>query len=175
MKKANRNILLTVLLAHALSAFAEGNITVEAENGNITSPFVGTNGCLVQALSTNLAAGGRAVYDVTISQPGEYVILATVSSPEHASSLAVNIDAEPTTPRMVWDIPASQEFTNRTVTWRGDRTATNASPSRQVFHLGLGLHQVIFQVADVAGARLDRFALARIPSPPGNLRVVVTP
>ena len=86
-------------------------------------------------MGTNPAANGRAQYDITISQPGGYVILATVSSPEQASSLAVNIDAEPTAPTMIWDIPASQEFTNRTVTWRGDGTATNAVLRRKVFNL----------------------------------------
>jgi len=121
-----------VLTATALSAFAQGNITIEAENGSITPPFVVTNGCVVQVLATNLVDGGRAVYDVSISQPGDYVILALVSSPERASSLAVNIDAETKSPQMLWDVPISQESTNRTVTWRGDEAATRAGPRRKV-------------------------------------------
>ena len=77
MKMARRNILLTLLMAPTLSAFAQGNLAIEAETGSITPPFVVTNGCLVQVLATNLVDDGRAVYDVTISQPGDYVILAT--------------------------------------------------------------------------------------------------
>jgi hypothetical protein len=175
MKKASFNFLIAAVFVRALSALAQGNVALEAETGLITPPFVVTNGYVVQAVGTNLAASGRATYDITISQPGGYVILATVSSPEHASSLAINIDAEPTAPTMIWDIPASQEFTNRTVTWRGDGTTTNAVPRRTVFNLTPGPHQIIIHGGDAGGARLDRFTVARIPAPPGNLRIVASP
>jgi hypothetical protein len=175
MKKACFQVLLAAMIALPLAAFAQGNIAVEAEAGLITPPFVVTNGYVLQPVGTNLAASGLAVYGVTVSQPGGYVILATVSSPERVSSLAINIDAEPTSPTMIWDIPASQEFTNRTVTWRGDGAATNAMPRRQVFNLTPGSHQIIIRGGNDGGARLDRFSIARIPAPPGNLRVVATP
>ncbi len=175
MKKASIYLLIAAVIALPLAAFAQGNVAIEAEAGLLTPPFSVTNGYVFQAMGTNLAASGRAAYDIAISQSGSYVILATVSSPEHASSLAVNIDAEPTAPTMIWDIPASQEFTNRTVTWRGEGTSTNAVPRRKVFNLTPGTHQIIIRGGDDAGARLDRFSLARIPAPPGNLRVVATP
>jgi hypothetical protein len=175
MKEASLQVLLAAMIALPLAAFAQGNIAVEAEAGLITPPFVVTNGYVLQPVGTNLATSGHAVYGVTISQPGGYVILATVSSPERASSLAINIDAEPTAPAMIWEISASQEFTNRIVTWRGDETATNAAPRRRVFDLTPGSHQIIIRGGDDGGARLDRFSLARIPAPPGNLRVVTTP
>ncbi len=175
MKKASIYLLIAAVIALPLSAFAQGNVAIEAEAGLLTPPFSVTNGYVFQAAGTNLAASGRAQYDITISQPGGYVILATVNSPEHASSLAVNIDAEPTAPTMIWDIPASLEFTNRTVTWRSDGTATNAMPHRKVFNLTPGTHQVIIRGGDAGGARLDRFSIARIPAPPGNLRVIATP
>lgn len=175
MGKNSCSLLLAVMIALPLSLFAQGNVAIEAEAGLITLPFVVTNGYIFQAMGTNLAASGRAQYDITISQSGGYVIVATVSSPDHASSLAINIDAEPTAPTMIWDIPASQEFTNRTVTWRGDGTTTNTVPRRKAFNLMPGTHQVIIRGGDDAGARLDRFSIARIPAPPGNLRVVATP
>jgi hypothetical protein len=168
------SLLLAILIALPLSSFAQSHVAIEAEAGLITTPFVVTNGYVLQAMGTNLAENGRAVYAITISQPGGYVILAAVSSPDHASSLVVNIDGEPVAPTMIWDIPASQEFTNRTVTWRGDGAATNALPRRKVFDLSPGPHQVIIRGA-AAGARLDRFSVARIPAPPGSLRVVATP
>lgn len=175
MKKASLHFLLAAVVTLPLAAFPQGNVTVEAEAGLITPPFVVTNGYVFQTVGTNPAANGRAQYDFTISQPGGYVILAAVSSPGHTSSLAINIDAEPTAPTMIWEIPASREFTNRTVTWRGDGTSTNTVPRRQVFNLSPGTHQVIIRSGDDAGARLDRFSIARIPAPPGNLRVVATP
>jgi hypothetical protein len=175
MKKASLHVLLAAVIALPLTAFPQGNVTVEAEAGLITPPFIATNGCILQAVGTNLAASGRATYAITIAQPGDYVIQATVSSPERASSIAINIDAEPASPTMIWDIPASQEFTNRTVTWRGDGAATNLVPRRQVFNLTPGPHQLIIRGGDAAGARIDRLSIARIPAPPGNLRVVATP
>jgi hypothetical protein len=175
MKKAGFHVLLAAVMALPLTGFPQGNVTVEAEAGLITPPFIVTNGYVFQAVGTNLAARGRAVYDITVSQPGSYVILATISSPEHASSLAVNIGAEPTAPTMIWDIPASQGFTNRTVTWRGDGATTNTLPRRKVFNLSPGPHQIIFRGGDPVGARLDRFSVARIPAPPGNLRIVTPP
>jgi hypothetical protein len=175
MKKASFHFLLAAVIALPLAAFPQGNVTVEAETGLITPPFFVTNGYVFQAVGTNLAASGRAQYDFTIAQPGGYVILATVSSPERASSLAINIDAEPTAPTMIWDIPASQEFTNRTMAWRGDGAATNAVPRRKVFDLTPGPHSIIIRGGDDAGARLDRFSIVRLPAPPGNLRVVASP
>jgi hypothetical protein len=175
MGKNSFSLLLAVMIALPLSLFAQGNVAIEAEAGLITPPFIVTNGYVFQAVGTNLAASGRAQYAITISQPGGYVILATVSSPEHASSLAVNIDAEPTAPTMIWNIPLGQEFTNRTVTWQGEGAATNALPRRKVFDLSPGPHQIIIRGGDDAGVRLDRFSIARIPAPPGNLRIVATP
>ena len=171
-------VILTSLagvIALPLPAFAQGSAAIEAETGNITSPFILTNGYVFQPWGTNLAHGGGAKYDITISQAGRYAILAFVSSPDHASSLAVNIDAEPTAPTMIWDIPASQEFANRIVSWRGDGTSTNAAPCRKVFNLSLGPHQIIIRGGADGGARLDRFSIVRIPAPPGGLRVVATP
>ena len=174
MRGTSLGLLTAVVIALPLSVFAQGKVAIEAETGLITPPFIVTNGYVFQAVATNLPASGRAQYDFTISQPGGYVILATVSSPDHASSLAVNLDSEPTAPTMIWDIPASQEFTNRTVTWRGEGTSTNALLRRKVFNLTPGTHQIIIRGGDT-GARLDRFSVARIPAPPSSLRIVATP
>ncbi len=175
MKKSSRHILLAAVIMLPLTAFPQGNVTIEAEAGVITPPFIVTNGGIFQAVGTNLTASGRAQYDFTLLQPGGYVIQAMVNSPERASSIAINIDAEPTSPTMIWNIPPSQEFTNRTVTWRGDGAATNLVPRRQVFNLTPGPHQLIIRGGDTAGVRIDRLSIVRIPAPPGNLRVITTP
>lgn len=177
MLKACPMSMIAALLALPLAALAQGQVSVEAEAGLITAPFAVTNGCLCQMWGTNFTQGGRAEYVINLVEPGDYVILATVSSPERVGSLGVNIDAEPTAPGMIWDIPVSQDFTNRTVTWR-EVASTNSPPHRKVFRLSAGPHQLILRAGEEAGVRLDRISLARIPSPPlppGNLRVVTTP
>jgi len=175
MKRASSITLAAGLFALPLALCAQGNLTIEAGEGLVTLPLVVTNGCLAQTCVTNFSQGGRAAYSVTISQPGNYVLLVTVSSPEHASSLAVNVDAEPTSPDMVWDVPVSQEFTNRIVTWRLQNASPDASPQRSVFSLAPGSHQVIFRGGDGAVPRLARFSVVRIPAAPGGLRVLAGP
>lgn len=175
MKSVSLHVIISALITLSFSAWAQGNVAIEAEAGLITPPFSVTNGYVFQTAGTNLASSGRAVYDIAISQPGGYVIVVTVSSPDHASSLAVNVDAEPTGPTMIWDIPTSQAFTNRIVTWRGSESSTAKVPGQKVFNLTPGSHQIIMRGGDDAGTRIDRFSIARIPAPPGNFRIVATP
>lgn len=176
MNDPSRNILITALMALSLSAFAQVNVPFEAEAGLIAPPFIATNGYVVQPLETNFANSGRAQFDIIISQAGSYVIRANVSSPDHPSSVYVNIDAEPTAPNMIWDIPLSLEFTNRTVTWRSDGTPTDNGCCPKVFNLTSGSHQLIIR-GGVAGARLDRFSIVPFTRPPApiKLRIVPTP
>ena len=94
MKKAGFQMLVAAVITLPLSTFAQVNVAIEVATGVIASPLIATQSCVIQAVGTNVPLSGRAAYDITISQPGGHVIVATVSSPEHASSLAINIDAD---------------------------------------------------------------------------------
>src|SRR5439155_20474166 len=79
-------------------------LAFEAEGGDISSPFVVTNGAIVQNVETTLANSGRAAYGFTLVKAGNYLVTAILSAPNTGSdSLFVNIDAEPIDPTMVWD------------------------------------------------------------------------
>src|SRR5206468_10135999 len=62
---------------------------------------------------------------------------------DSANSLYVNIDAEPTDPTMIWDVPISTATTAQTVSWRGSGTFDHNEFAPKVFSLGAGTHQLI--------------------------------
>jgi len=119
-------------------------LSFAASAGTITAPFTVVNGVVSQAVETGVTTGGRAVYNVTITVPGDYMISTVVNAPsESANSFYVNIDGEPTDPTMIWDIPVTTGFTNRLVSWRGKGNSSNSQYVPIVFTLSAGTHQVI--------------------------------
>jgi len=66
--------------------------------------------------------------------------------------LFLNIDAQPTDPTMIWDIPLTTGFTSKTVSWRGNGVVSSTSPSGltaqfapKVFNLSAGVHRLIIR------------------------------
>jgi hypothetical protein len=61
------------------------------------------------------------------------------------NSLYVNIDAQPTDPLMIWDIPVCSALTKATVSWRGNGSGDPASSQYvpKVFTLAAGTHRLI--------------------------------
>jgi len=111
-----------------------------ATSGAISAPFIVDNGVIYQTTQTGATDGGRAVYDFTIVNPGDYIVVASVNAPDQsADSLYVNIDAEPVDPTTIWDIPTTAGFASRTATWR----STGSTP--KVFTLTAGTHQLIIR------------------------------
>ena len=156
-------------------------LTFDSTSGTITSPFVANgSGYISQPDETGLTGSGRAVYVVNIPSAGDYTISANVNAPhEGANSLFINIDAEPTDPAMIWDIPLTTGFQDRTVSWRGNGTFSSAQYTTKVFSLSAGTHQLIVRGREM-GTQLRRITLAPAtsspppapPSSPSNLRVV---
>jgi hypothetical protein len=110
-----------------------------SDSGNITAPFIASNGIVWQTVQTAATNGGRAAYNFSIAFAGPYTVSALVNAPNSsANSFYVNIDTEPADPQNLWDIPVTTGFTNRTVSW-----STSGSP--QVFNLAAGNHQLIIR------------------------------
>jgi hypothetical protein len=150
-------------------------LTLEAELGVISAPFVATNGYIVQSTQTGVTNGGRATFSITITNAGSYVIQALVNAPgDGANSFYLNIDTEPQDPSMIWQIPITSGFENRIVNWQGSGTFDNPQFVPKVFNLTGGLHQVIIRGRE-ANTQLDRFSLLRVPQPPQNLRIPPAP
>jgi hypothetical protein len=155
----------------------------QSSSGVITAPFVTNSGGYVsQSIQTSVNSGGSAVYAFVITNAGNYTVSANVNAPgDGANSFYVNIDAQPTDPTMIWDIPVTSGFTNQTVSWRGNGTDTTAQYAPEVFNLTAGVHQLII-VGREAGAQLGQITIAPYsdsrpspPAPPGNLQIVPSP
>jgi parallel beta helix pectate lyase-like protein len=152
------------------------SLSFEAEAGQIVSPFTISGGAVSQATNTtNPALGGAARYRFNITQPGDYVIKATVDAPNvSADSLFINIDGEPTDPTMIWDIGATTGLEERVMSWRGGGTFDSPEFKPKRFALATGEHTLTIRGRE-ADARIDRITIeaAAAPQPPavpGNFR-----
>jgi hypothetical protein len=147
--------------------------------GATTAPFTVTpNNTISQTTETvDPSQGGRASYYFNVPSAGNYTVSANVLAPsDSANSLFVNIDGEPTSPTMVWDIPVYAGFTNQLVSWRG----TGPTPiSPQVWTLTAGIHQLIIRGRE-AGVEFGLITIAPFsgsitkPPAPTNLRTVAS-
>ena len=140
-------------------------LTFAADSGTISAPFVATNGTVFQSVTTDVTNGGLAVYSFDVVNAGNYLVSAMVNAPSDGeNSLYVNIDAEPTDPLMIWDIPVTTGLTSRTVSWRGNGTSDPASAqySPKVFTLSAGTHQLIIR-GRAADTTLGNISIAATP------------
>jgi hypothetical protein len=123
---------------------AQVAITLPLEAATVSAPLVFTNGYISQPEQTELADGGKAIFNFTITNAGNYVIQAVVSAPaEDANSFYVNVDAQPEDPMMIWDIDVTNGFEERTVSWRGNGTPESDEFVPKRFKLSAGAHKLI--------------------------------
>lgn len=116
-------------------------IIIEAESGTVISPFIKTSTYISQSSETSISTAGKATYTFTIAESGNYLVNLLVNAPdEGANSLFVNIDATPTDPVSIFDIPTASTFQNRTVNWRGNGTYLASQFIPKVFTLSAGTH-----------------------------------
>jgi len=117
----------------------------EAEDGIIEPPFIIENGYIYQSIYTdeNPYSGGKASYIFNIDSTGDYKINTIVNAKDLSSnSFFINIDEEPTT-YMIWDIPITDGFEERTVSWRGSGTYEDNEFDPKIFTLSSGEHELI--------------------------------
>jgi hypothetical protein len=135
-----------------------------ASSGVLTVPFVALNGIVSQNLLTSLVGSGEGVYTFTIDVPGNYAVSATLNAPSDGeNSLYVNVDAEPTDPYMIWDIPVTSGFTNVNAAWRGNGTSTQSQFSPKLFYLTAGDHQLYVRGRE-PNTQLQSFSIAPVTS-----------
>jgi hypothetical protein len=176
MKQAGRFLTGVLGLMLPWLCLAQSNLTFQADSGVVTGPFVVTNGCIFQTVSTELSTAGSASYTFTITKPGRYAIQALVDAPKDcANSFYVNLDGEPQDPAMIWNVPSTPSgLENRFVSWRGNGTADHPQFSPRVFTLSSGEHKLIIR-GKAARTKLARICIMPLPQPPGNLRVSLNP
>jgi hypothetical protein len=133
-------------------------VVLAVASAAISAPFTVNNTMISQPIQTTVLTGGRAAYNFTNFFPGNYVVTADVKAPNSsANSFFVNIDAEPTDPMMIWNLPVSTLITNQTVTWQG---ISDSVPN--VFFLSAGTHQLIVRGRE-ANAQLGTITITPAP------------
>lgn len=141
-------------------------LTFGADSGMFALPFIASNGLLSQPVATSLADGGKAVYSFEIIKAGHYLVSAVVrATSQSQNSFYANIDAEPTDPLMIWDIPVAASQSSRTVSWRGNGNGDPESSQfiPRVFRLAAGTHQLVIRGRE-ANTRLGTITIAAAPT-----------
>lgn len=149
--------------------------------GLVVAPFAVSGGYVSQsALTTGdptTSGAGRAVYGFMVTNTATVLVSASINAPdEGANSLYFNIDAEPTDPGMIWDIPVTSGFQQQSGAWRGtgDPAASEFVP--KTFILSPGPHKLVFRGRE-PGVQIGGIEISLVstrPSPPTNLRIVQT-
>jgi len=139
-----------------------GGLWWEAENCQLSGPFAIANGAISQPVQTvDPLKGGRAVYKFNLAAAGNYVVKALVSAPNTAAnSLFVNIDGEPASPGMAWDIPVTTGSQERLASWRGTGTVDANQYAPKVFALAAGPHTLIV-VGREANVLIDKIGVEK--------------
>lgn len=125
-------------------AAAAATPAIPASAAKITAPLKLEDGAIGQPAQTELAEGGKAVFEFTLAKGGTFVIHAVVKAvAEDANSFYLNIDADPEDPKMIWDIDVTSGFEERIVSWRGNGDADNDEFKPKKFELKAGAHKLI--------------------------------
>ncbi|HEY5233520.1 MAG TPA: hypothetical protein VIK35_08315 [Verrucomicrobiae bacterium] len=159
MKQFSAIILACALTIPALAQEAKTNAVAAAgiqppgqlflaSAAVVTAPIVLTNDYFYLASAASdmaeVADGGKAVFNFTITNAGDYVVETLVNADdESTNSFFVNMDAQPTEPDMIWDIDVTSGFEKRIVNWRGsgDSGTDEFAPKR--FKLEPGAHTLV--------------------------------
>ncbi|NMC35485.1 hypothetical protein GYA49_00400 [Candidatus Beckwithbacteria bacterium] len=133
-------------------------------SSSVEVPFVAVNDYVYQTNNTNqIKAGGKAEIMVFAPEDGYYQILALVkASSESSNSFYINIDHEPESDYMLWDIPVTgNTFANRYVSWRGDGDWQNSEFNPKIFGLAKGCHSLTIRGRE-ANTLLDKIWLEKV-------------
>jgi hypothetical protein len=148
-------------------------LSFAANAGTIISPFVinADNSVSQSTESLDPTTAGEAIYGFSIPGAGSYSVSMTVLAPD-GNSLFVNMDAEPTSPDMIWDFANTTSFTTLPVTWR-----LTGGINPQVWSLAAGAHELIVRGRE-AGVSISNITIspsgAAKPAAPPNFRITST-
>lgn len=140
--------------------------TFEAENCTVRSPFQVGGGAVYQSTSTyDLGSAGQMRCYINVVSGGEYQFKLRVRADDYSSdSVFLSVDAAPTLPHSIFDVPLTTGFEWRTVTLRGnasDPAAPEFTP--YVMNLTPGVHTIVIYGRE-ASTLIDKISYE--PAPP---------
>jgi len=139
--------------------------TFLASEAVLTAPLVFTNDYFsLASAQAELPDGGKAVFNFTITNAGDYEIETLVNAPDGSTnSFFMNIDAPPTDPDMIWDIQLTTGYEKRLVNWRGNGDSDTDQFTPKSFKLEPGAHTLVL-VGREPDVRLKSVTI--FPAPP---------
>jgi hypothetical protein len=137
----------------------------QASTATLTAPLALTNDYIyLTTAQAELPDGGKAVFNFSVTNAGDYQIQTMVCAPDESSnSFFVNIDASPVDPDMIWDIPVTAGFETRVINWRGNGDSSTDQFTPKSFKLEAGAHTLII-IGREPGTLLK--SLTIFPAPP---------
>lgn len=160
-------VTLVVPAAALVAAF-------EAKSGTVPPP-VTISVTVSQSMETNLIGSGRVAYASTVSNQGDYTIVAWVSAPTLSeNSFFVRVDGDSSDLYLVWDVlPLTSGVEARIVSWLGSGTFANNEFNPKVFNLAAGTHSLVEAGREAGGFEVRPCVkLSSPPRQPLNLCVV---
>jgi hypothetical protein len=175
MKQFHSIVLACVLAIPALAQDTKTNaITADVQASGqaflasaaiLTSPLALTNDYIyLTTAQAELPDGGKAVFNFSVTNAGNYLIETLVSAPDESSnSFFVNIDAPPVDPDMIWDIPLTTGFEKRVISWRGNGDSSTDQFTPKSFKIEPGAHTLVI-IGREPGTLLKSLTIR--PAPP---------
>ncbi len=175
MKQFSSVVLACALAIPALAQDANTNaVTADVQPSGqsypasaavLTAPLALTNDYIyLTTAQVELPDGGKAVFNFSVTNAGNYQIETLVNAPDEASnSFFVNIDAPPVDPDMIWDIPLTTGFETRVISWRGNGDSSTDEFTPKIFKLEAGAHTLVI-VGREPGTLLKSLTIN--PAPP---------
>ena len=151
-------------------------LTFEPEDATLVG-FDIANGAIHQTQSTTVATGSRLEIDFDLPLPTRVMLTGVVSAPDSGSnSFYVNIDDEPIEGYSIWDIPLTNGFESRDVSWRGNGTHTDNEFVPMHFDLSAGAHTLIV-VGRESNTQLEQISIVDLtppaPTPPPSNSMIL--
>ena len=145
-------------------------VWAEAADAEITLPFAAAGGAVWQTTATPTLtdnSNGRLTQRFQVDEPGVYILIMDVDCPNGgANSLFFNINAEPTDPASIWDMPITNGIERHQGAWRGENGTFDAAEFMpKYFTLDAGIHEVIIRGRE-ANTRI--YGLALVHAEPQN-------
>lgn len=145
----------------------------DIEDMQIVLPFVEAGDLVAQSSeTTDPATGGSATARFTILVAGNYTVNMLVDAANASSdSIFINIDAEPTSPTMIWDIaPLTSGVEQRTVGWRGSGGVSTPEFPTKTWNLSAAVHTMYIRGRE-ANTELDFLTVVPVVGSVTNLQV----
>jgi len=163
------SIIIVITAKNASATTFSVGLTIEAEQGQLTSPMSSQPGGSGSYVATSANSQGSVTFSFNITQSGSYYIKANVYAQDYGSnSFFISVDGSNTAGNSpdIYDIAPNSGYAWDNVSTRGlEGNETSAENDPLVFNFNSGIHTITFFGRET-DTRLDQVKLLLYSSPP---------